>query len=82
MTTKPLAPATPGPALELGRHRDAGRAVGVAQGSDTAIPCPGDATTFFGKVAITGFGFQNSGSASRADRDRQRRHSSSQRCEA
>ena len=31
-----------------------GRAVGVAQGSDTAIPCPGDATTFWGKVAITG----------------------------
>ena len=31
-----------------------GRAVGVAQGSDTAIPCPGDATTFWGKVGITG----------------------------
>jgi MFS family permease len=30
-----------------------GRAVGVAQGLDKAIPCPGDATTFFGKVAIT-----------------------------
>jgi MFS family permease len=31
-----------------------GRAVGVAQGLDKAVPCPGDATTFFGKVAITG----------------------------
>ena len=31
-----------------------GRAVGVSQGLDKAIPCPGDATTFFGKVAITG----------------------------
>jgi MFS family permease len=31
-----------------------GRAVGVAQGLDKAIPCPGDATTFWGKVAITG----------------------------
>jgi MFS family permease len=31
-----------------------GRAVGVAQGLDKPIPCPGDATTFFGKVAITG----------------------------
>ena len=30
-----------------------GRAIGVAQGLDKAIPCPGDATTFFGKVAIT-----------------------------
>ena len=30
-----------------------GRAVGVSQGLDKAIPCPGDATTFFGKVAIT-----------------------------
>jgi MFS family permease len=30
-----------------------GRAVGAAQGLDKAIPCPGDATTFFGKVAIT-----------------------------
>src|SRR4051794_23237147 len=30
-----------------------GRAIGVAQGSDTAIPCPGDATTFWGKVGIT-----------------------------
>ncbi len=30
-----------------------GRAVGVAQGLDKPIPCPGDATTFFGKVAIT-----------------------------
>ncbi len=30
-----------------------GRAVGVAQGLDKAVPCPGDATTFFGKVAIT-----------------------------
>ena len=30
-----------------------GRAVGVAQGLDKAIPCPGDATHFFGKVAIT-----------------------------
>jgi len=31
-----------------------GRAVGVSQGLDKAVPCPGDATTFFGKVAITG----------------------------
>jgi MFS family permease len=31
-----------------------GRAVGVAQGLDTAVPCPGDATTFWGKVGITG----------------------------
>ncbi len=31
-----------------------GRAVGVAQGLDKAIPCAGDATTFWGKVAITG----------------------------
>ena len=30
-----------------------GRAVGVAEGLDKAIPCAGDATTFFGKVAIT-----------------------------
>ena len=30
-----------------------GRAVGVSQGLDKAIPCAGDATTFFGKVAIT-----------------------------
>ncbi|HZJ13167.1 MAG TPA: OFA family MFS transporter [Methyloceanibacter sp.] len=30
-----------------------GRAVGVAQGLDKAIPCPGDATSFLGKVAIT-----------------------------
>jgi MFS family permease len=30
-----------------------GRAVGAAQGLDKAIPCPGDATTFFGKVSIT-----------------------------
>ncbi len=30
-----------------------GRAVGVAQGLDKGIPCPGDATTFFGKLAIT-----------------------------
>jgi len=31
-----------------------GRAVAVAQGLDKPIPCPGDATTFWGKVAITG----------------------------
>ena len=31
-----------------------GRALGVAQGTGQPIPCPGDATTFFGKVAITG----------------------------
>jgi MFS family permease len=31
-----------------------GRAVGVAAGTGKPIPCPGDATTFFGKVAITG----------------------------
>src|SRR6516162_6383554 len=31
-----------------------GRAVGVAQGLDKPVPCPGDATTFWGKVAITG----------------------------
>jgi len=30
-----------------------GRAVGVAQGQGMPIACPGDATTFFGKVAIT-----------------------------
>jgi MFS family permease len=30
-----------------------GRAIGVSQGLDKAIPCTGDATTFFGKVAIT-----------------------------
>src|SRR4029450_3096990 len=30
-----------------------GRAVGVAEGLGKAIACPGDATTFFGKVAIT-----------------------------
>jgi MFS family permease len=30
-----------------------GRAVGVSQGLDHPIPCPGDATTFFGKVGIT-----------------------------
>ncbi|MBM3543679.1 MAG: OFA family MFS transporter [Alphaproteobacteria bacterium] len=30
-----------------------GRAVGVSQGIDHPIPCPGDATTFFGKLAIT-----------------------------
>jgi MFS family permease len=30
-----------------------GRAVGVAQGLGKPIPCPGDATTFFGKIAIT-----------------------------
>ncbi len=30
-----------------------GRAVGVTQGLGKPIPCPGDATTFFGKVAIT-----------------------------
>src|SRR6516165_5316085 len=31
-----------------------GRAVSVAHGQDKPIPCPGDATSFFGKVAITG----------------------------
>ncbi len=31
-----------------------GRAVGVAAGTGQPIPCPGDATTFFGKLAITG----------------------------
>src|SRR6478609_8835051 len=31
-----------------------GRALGVAQGDGKPIPCPGDATTFFGKLAITG----------------------------
>jgi MFS family permease len=31
-----------------------GRAVGVSQGLDRALPCPDDVTTFFGKVAITG----------------------------
>ncbi|MGA7546186.1 MAG: OFA family MFS transporter, partial [Methyloceanibacter sp.] len=31
-----------------------GRTLGVAAGQDKPIPCPGDATTFFGKVAITG----------------------------
>jgi MFS family permease len=31
-----------------------GRAVGVSQGLDHPIPCPGDATTFLGKLAITG----------------------------
>src|SRR5215510_5327661 len=31
-----------------------GRAIGVAQGLGKPIPCPGDATTFWGKVAITG----------------------------
>src|SRR6202521_4820376 len=31
-----------------------GRAVGVAKGLDKPIPCAGDATTFFGKVGITG----------------------------
>ena len=31
-----------------------GRAVGVAQGLDAAVPCVGDATTFAGKLAITG----------------------------
>jgi MFS family permease len=30
-----------------------GRAVGVAQGLGKPIPCPGDATTFVGKLAIT-----------------------------
>lgn len=30
-----------------------GRAVGVSQGLDHPIPCPGDATTFLGKLAIT-----------------------------
>ena len=30
-----------------------GRAVGVAQGLGTPIPCPGDPTTFGGKLAIT-----------------------------
>jgi MFS family permease len=30
-----------------------GRAVGVSQGLDKAIPCAGDATTFLGKLAIT-----------------------------
>ncbi|MGB6768392.1 MAG: OFA family MFS transporter, partial [Methyloceanibacter sp.] len=31
-----------------------GRAIGIAEGLDKAVPCPGDATTFWGKVAITG----------------------------
>jgi MFS family permease len=31
-----------------------GRALGVAAGQDKPIVCPGDATTFFGKVAMTG----------------------------
>jgi MFS family permease len=31
-----------------------GRAVAAAQGLDKPIACPGDATTFWGKVAITG----------------------------
>ena len=31
-----------------------GRALGVAAGTGQPIPCPGDATTFFGKLAITG----------------------------
>ncbi len=31
-----------------------GRAVGVSQGLDHPVPCPGDATTFLGKLAITG----------------------------
>jgi MFS family permease len=30
-----------------------GRAVGVSQGLDKALPCAGDATTFLGKLAIT-----------------------------
>jgi MFS family permease len=30
-----------------------GRAVGVSQGLDHPVPCPGDATTFLGKLAIT-----------------------------
>jgi MFS family permease len=30
-----------------------GRAVGVSQGLDKAVPCAGDATTFLGKLAIT-----------------------------
>jgi MFS family permease len=30
-----------------------GRAVGVAEGLDKPIPCPGDATTFVGKMQIT-----------------------------
>jgi MFS family permease len=30
-----------------------GRAVGVSEGLAKAIPCPGDATTFLGKLAIT-----------------------------
>ena len=30
-----------------------GRALGVAAGTGKPIPCPGDATTFFGKVGIT-----------------------------
>jgi MFS family permease len=30
-----------------------GRAVGVSEGLDRAVPCPGDATTFLGKIAIT-----------------------------
>jgi len=31
-----------------------GRAVGVSEGLDRAVPCPGDATTFLGKLAMTG----------------------------
>ena len=31
-----------------------GRAIGIASGTGQPIPCPGDATTFWGKVAITG----------------------------
>ena len=31
-----------------------GRAIGIAEGLDKTVPCPGDATTFWGKVAITG----------------------------
>ena len=31
-----------------------GRALGVAAGTGQPIPCPGDATTFLGKLAITG----------------------------
>jgi len=31
-----------------------GRAVGVSEGLDKAIPCPGDATTFLGKLGILG----------------------------
>src|SRR5688572_26369754 len=31
------------------------RAVGVSQGLDRPIPCPGDATTFLGKLAISAY---------------------------